>query len=357
MYDYQRALCEDPDIINAWFDLVLNIRAKYGILDSNTYNFDETGFMMGIGAPKTVVTGADRRGQAKSIQPGNRQWAIGIELVSADRWVGPPMLIVKAKVHLVSWYTEGGLPDDWIVETSLNGWINDKIALAWIEHFDKYTVPRKKGIYRLLILDGHGSHYSTDFERFYTEKKIITLYMPPHSSHLLQPLDVGCFSALKKAYSVEINQFSKARITHIDKTEFFLAFHAAHKRVFKPETIQGGFRGAGLVPFNRKVVLSQLNIKLQTPPSQPGSPALPTPWVSQTPHNSIQAVSQSTLIKDRISHHQGSSPTPILTTIDQLAKGTQSLAHAVSILTQENKTLQDANVALLKRCSAKRTYL
>ena len=27
--------------------------------------------------------------------------------------------------------------------------------------------------------------------------------MPPHSSHLLQPLDVGCFAPLKHAYVTE----------------------------------------------------------------------------------------------------------------------------------------------------------
>ena len=66
--------------------------------------------------------------------------------------------------------------------------------------------------------------------------------MPPHS---LQPLDVGCFGPLKKAYGGEINQFNKARITQIDKTEFFLAFHAAHKAVFKPGTIKGGYSISG----------------------------------------------------------------------------------------------------------------
>jgi hypothetical protein len=30
-YNFQRALCEDPDLINAWFRLVANMRAKYGI--------------------------------------------------------------------------------------------------------------------------------------------------------------------------------------------------------------------------------------------------------------------------------------------------------------------------------------
>ena len=48
VYDFQRALCEDPELISAWFQLVQNMRAKYGILDCDFYNFDEMGFMMGI---------------------------------------------------------------------------------------------------------------------------------------------------------------------------------------------------------------------------------------------------------------------------------------------------------------------
>ena len=43
-YDYQRAQCEDLDAINAWFLLVRNTIVKYGIEESDIYNFDETGF-------------------------------------------------------------------------------------------------------------------------------------------------------------------------------------------------------------------------------------------------------------------------------------------------------------------------
>jgi hypothetical protein len=46
--DYQRALAEDPKIIQAWFALVQNTIAKYGIVNSDIYNFDETRFLMGM---------------------------------------------------------------------------------------------------------------------------------------------------------------------------------------------------------------------------------------------------------------------------------------------------------------------
>jgi hypothetical protein len=39
-YDYRRALCEDPKLVRGWFRLVENTKAKYGIVDSDTYNFD-----------------------------------------------------------------------------------------------------------------------------------------------------------------------------------------------------------------------------------------------------------------------------------------------------------------------------
>ena len=80
-YDFQRALCEDPDKLEAWFKLVNNMRAKYGIVDEDFYNFDETGFMMGIICSGMVVTRADRRGRSKQLQPGNREWATAIECV------------------------------------------------------------------------------------------------------------------------------------------------------------------------------------------------------------------------------------------------------------------------------------
>ncbi|KFZ20689.1 hypothetical protein V502_03065 [Pseudogymnoascus sp. VKM F-4520 (FW-2644)] len=72
-YDFQRALCEDSELISAWFKLVHNMRAKYSIHDSDFYNFDETGFMMGVICASMVVTHADRRGRSKGVQPGNRE--------------------------------------------------------------------------------------------------------------------------------------------------------------------------------------------------------------------------------------------------------------------------------------------
>lgn len=199
-YNYQRALCEDPEKIAAWFELFRDMRATYGILDEDLYNFNETGFMMAQITASMVVTGADRDGKRKKVQPGNREWTTAIQGVCADGWCVPPFKAVKGKTHLANWYADSTLPRDWVIKPTSNGWTNNETGLEWIRHLEKHTAARTKGPYRILIIDGHKSHVSADFQAFCKEKNIITISIPPHSSHLLQPLDVGCFGPLKRAY-------------------------------------------------------------------------------------------------------------------------------------------------------------
>jgi hypothetical protein len=96
------------------------------------------------------------------------------------------------------------------------------------------------------------------------EKKIITLCMHPHSSHLLQPLNVACFSPLKRLYGDEISALARSRINHINKETFLLAFKAAFSKAFTAENVYASFRGAGLVPHNPEAVLSKLDVRLRT---------------------------------------------------------------------------------------------
>ena len=60
--------------------------------------------------------------------------------------------------------------------------------------------------YCLLILDGHSSHANANFDHFCMERWIIPLYMSPHSSHLLQPLDISCFAPFKHYYGQKIRE-------------------------------------------------------------------------------------------------------------------------------------------------------
>lgn len=108
-YDYQRAKCENPDLIQAWFARVQETIRKYNIATEDIYNMDETGFQMGVGSTSKVVWGVEtKQRHARSIQPGNREWVTVIVSVNAAGRVLPPQIIFAAAKHQSRWFH--GLP-------------------------------------------------------------------------------------------------------------------------------------------------------------------------------------------------------------------------------------------------------
>jgi hypothetical protein len=97
-YDYQRAKCENPVVIRDWFRLVQNTIEKYGILEEDIYNFDETGFQMGVISTAKVITRAEKA-KPVSIQPGNREWVTVIDCILSYGWNIPPVIIFEGKMH------------------------------------------------------------------------------------------------------------------------------------------------------------------------------------------------------------------------------------------------------------------
>jgi hypothetical protein len=84
--------------------------------------------------------------------------------------------------------------------------------------------------------------------------------MPAYISYLLQPLNIRCFSILKKVYSKEIEYLIRYSITYILKTKFFPAFYTTFKATFTESNIKGGFKGARITPLNLKTIILKLNI-------------------------------------------------------------------------------------------------
>ena len=127
--DRQRILQEDPEVISAWFELVRETKAKYGVLDADIHNFDETGFQMGVIGSMKVVTGSERRTRPNLIQPGDREWVTVVQSICAAGYATPPFIIYKGRVHISAWYEETSIPYDWKLSVSENGWTNNQLGL------------------------------------------------------------------------------------------------------------------------------------------------------------------------------------------------------------------------------------
>ena len=250
-YDYQRALCEDSEKILAWFGRVQKTIEENGVLECDIYNFDETGFQMGIASTAKVVTRSDRKNRPVVVQPGNREWVTVIECINSIGWNLDPIIILEGKVHISTWYVGSTLPKTWRIGISDNGWTTDALIFEWLQKvFEPQTRSRTTGRYRLLILDGHGSHITPAFDKFCKEHSILTEYMPSHSSHPHQPLDVSCFSVIKQAYGNLVKAEIGLGVHYIDKPLFLELIQDARKKAFTSKNIKSGFRATGLIPLD-----------------------------------------------------------------------------------------------------------
>ncbi|ODM14891.1 hypothetical protein SI65_09643 [Aspergillus cristatus] len=170
--------------------------------------------------------------------------------------------------------------------------------------------------------------------------------MPAHSSHLLQPLDVGCFSPLKRAYGRLVENKARCNFNHIDKFDFLEAYPQAHTEAFKMENIKNSFAASGLVPFNPERVLEKLNIQLKTP-TPPGSQS--TDSAPKTPHNFKQLEKHASTIKKLLREHTRSPPSPINDAINRLVKGCEIHMNSAILLSKEVQDLRAAHEKTLQK--------
>jgi hypothetical protein len=253
-------------------------------------------------------------------------------------------------VAIAGWFDDN-LPRDWRIEVSTNGWTTDDIGLRWLEkHFIPHTNSRVRGRFRLLILDGYGSHLTSLFDRICVENDIIPLCMPSHLSHLLQPLDVGCFALLKRAYGRFVSDLARRGYNHIDKFDFLEDYYRARQEAFQSATIKNSFVATGLVPVDAERVLDKLNISLRTPSppsSRPSSRS--SQFTPKTPRTVAQLHKQAIMMKDLLDRRSKSPPSPLKLVVDRILKGHYISLHNLTLLAQENANLRIANEKIVKK--------
>ena len=139
--------------------------------------------------------------------------------------------------------------------------------MAWLTRcFNPCTSDKANGHTRLLVCDGHDSHISAEFVRYCYEHDIALLLLLPHSSHLIQPLDVGVFSPLKAAIRSTLSTIFRTGILRLQKPEWIQSYIKAREKAMTRRNIESGWRGAGLWPINPQRIINQLPEETTTPP-------------------------------------------------------------------------------------------
>ncbi|KAJ5152498.1 hypothetical protein N7492_009778 [Penicillium capsulatum] len=153
--DIERQRAADKKVVSKWFESYQATIESYGIQPNDIYNFDETGFQIGVERDQYIIT----REPKKKIVSGsvtNHESVTVVEAVSATGYTTPPLIILNAKIVLYRWFEP--LYNDEVVAVTGSGYINDSLAYQWAQRFEKITRAHTQGAYRMLICDRYGSH-------------------------------------------------------------------------------------------------------------------------------------------------------------------------------------------------------
>jgi DDE superfamily endonuclease/Tc5 transposase DNA-binding domain/helix-turn-helix, Psq domain len=254
--------------IQAWFDAfqTRHTERKYELAD--IYNMDETGFAVGGTQSTRIIVDSTQKSNWK-VTAGKQEWITVLECVSAAGEALPPMIIFKAQNTNSAWVPKD-TPRNWQFSTSTSGWTSNSHGFEWLRTVFEPESKKVSGDRpRLLIMDGHSSHITGDLIALCIEKDIDLLILPPHCSHLLQPLDVGVYGPMKRYHALEVDRYSRVGVKRIQRAEWVELFQRIRAKALIPSNIKAGWRGAGLVPFLPRKVLDTLPFNPLQPPSTP----------------------------------------------------------------------------------------
>jgi len=259
-----RVVGTDYRVIASYFDALSNLYLENSYLPDNIYNFDESGFSLGTSISTKVLTSAKKRTSRKKI-PGRQEWVTTIEAISATGRALPPLLVYTGEYTNTGWIPTS-TPLDWRFSASTKGWTSHSLGYEWLttvfEPETKPSTPRR----RLLVTDGHSSHLTAKFIAFCLDNAIDLVVLPPHSSHITQPLDVAIFSPLKTYLTSETDRLSRYDPGRISKVEWTRAFILARKKAFQTSSILSGFRKTGIYPLSPITVLETLEMPSEKSP-------------------------------------------------------------------------------------------
>lgn len=247
-----RASACTPQVLDQWFSRYKQFLMTHNLQNKPQciWNCDESGFPL---CPKTgkvlALKGADT---VYNVTGSNKRQITTLCCISAAGGVVSPMHIYPGERFGYN-PLEGGV-DGAYFGKSPNGWMCQDLFNGWIsKHFSVQIAPARPV---MLLVDGHNSHIDLDTSKFCEANGIILYCLPPHTSHVLQPLDVGFFSALKRAWQQCVTQYQQENGIPVDKCSFARVFRSAYTSVVKLSTIVNAFRASGLHPVNRKAISS-----------------------------------------------------------------------------------------------------
>lgn len=204
-------------------------------------------------------------------------------------------------------------------------------------------------------MDGHSSYCSEPFETYARNNNIIPLWLPSYSSHILQLLDVACFSSVKQRYRRGVEILARDGQNHVNVDDFLRIYAAARPKALSNSNIKSVFKATGVFLFNPNKVLDRLGAMNIPPPSEPSTSL--TNSVTNTPKTVRQIEKQQRAIGRRQYELERRSTSPTIVAIKKMAKSAKLALQATAIMAEQLERAQARNAKVVKKRNIKVKYI
>ena len=132
----------------------------------------------------------------------------------------------------------------------------------YLKWFEKQFYPAVRHLLEtgpvMLFFDGHFSHMSITLIKRARDLGIHLFCLPPNTTHVLQPLDVGVFGPMEQCWRTILKNYKiSTRAANITKEHFPELIKELWKKLLTPEHLKSGFLTVGLAPFDPSTVKSR----------------------------------------------------------------------------------------------------
>lgn len=251
-----RAKSATRQAVDNYFKELNRILVKYNLKDkpSKVFNVDEKGLSTDHKPPKVV---AGKYNKTQAITSGKSQTTTVIGCVNGIGQQVPPFFIFPG-ARMVDGLMDGCSPGS-RGTVSATGWSNTEIFSQYMkEHLSTYLPSREKE-HVLVLYDGHRSHCSLGLIEWAKSENIILFVLPPHCSHILQPIDVSCFGPFEVAWNSACQKYMRESggrvITKYDVCRLACKVYSSTLTV---GNIVSAFKQCGIHPFNASAVSDSL---------------------------------------------------------------------------------------------------
>jgi hypothetical protein len=266
--------------------------------------------------------------------PENRLSITVFEAINAEGYALPECIIIPGKQHMDSWYTN--LEPNALVIINDSGYTNENIAIKYMLHFIQHSSEYigKPGETRLLVIDGHDSHKSEQFLTMAEEHNIVICALPPHATHLLQPLDVKVFQQCKHFHQKAIDESIRSFDYEYKLRTFLSDLPRIRQQSLTNRTILSGWKASGLWPLNPSLVIDKIRDQRNiTPEYQFNSIYNAT----TTPKTSMQTVSGVEFWQQKT---EALLSSPSRHAFESFARGTTIILHRAELYKTELDIVQ-----------------